>query len=491
MIVDTLLHSAERAGKDRTISDPLRDLSYPDLVRLANIMRRTVESATTCERVGILLPASVAFAGAHFGTLWAGRIAVPLNFLLQPAELALVVADAGIDTIFAIKHFSESLAGLPDGIKVIYMEDLPLKREFVMDRLRSKPPAPSVSPDQTAVILYTSGTSGAPKGVVLSYGNLRTNADDCIRMARLDRDHNFLGILPLFHSFGLTAMLHAPIAAAASVHYMPRFSPQGMIKDIRERRSSVLMAIASMYTALLRVKSATKEDFASLIYPISGGEALPEATYKAFVERFGVDILQGYGMTETSPVVSLNTPWDHRVGSVGRAIPNVTVRAFDDDNKPVADADTGELWVQGPCVMQGYYKKPDETAAVKTDDHWLKTGDMGRVDEDGYIWITGRKKELIIVGGENVYPREIESVLAEHPAVCEAAAIGQQDPTRGETVAAFVTLHEGKQTTETELRDFCRGKLANYKIPRRVIISADLPRGPTGKILKRKLSDLL
>ncbi|MEE8169487.1 MAG: AMP-binding protein, partial [Phycisphaerae bacterium] len=339
--------------------------------------------------------------------------------------------------------------------------------------------------------LYTSGTTGTPKGVCLSYGNLRSNALDCIKMARLTEEHRFLGVLPLFHSFGLTAMLHAPVAAGAGVHYLPRYSPIGMIQAIRDQRSSVLMAISSMYAALLRVKSACADDVKSLVYPMSGGEALPDQVFRAFKERFDIEILQGYGMTETSPVISLNTPWEHRAGSIGRPIPNVAVQVRDDDGAPAPTGGTGELWVRGPGVMQGYFNNPVETAAVKMPDGWLKTGDMGRVDDDGYVWITGRKKEMIIVGGENVYPREIENVLADHPAVAEAAAIGRQDATRGETVVAFVTCKQDASVSDVELREFCRGKLAGYKIPRRVIVRDDLPRGPTGKILKRKLNELL
>ncbi|RIK64170.1 MAG: long-chain-fatty-acid--CoA ligase [Planctomycetota bacterium] len=489
MLVDTLLASAERGAGRPAMADPFVSLDYGNLVRFADVMRRQVEKATSHPHVGILMPAGCAFAGTFYGALWAGRTAVPLNFLLQPAEVAAVVKDSGLDTVFTVKYFAEMAAALP--CKVVYMEDLPVKREMVMERLRRTPPAPSVGPDDTAVLLYTSGTSGVPKGVCQTYRNLRSDIDGAIRKAQLKTDHHFLGMLPLFHSFGLTAMLLVPVSLGSSVYYLPRFNPTQVIDTIREQQSSVTMMIASMYSALLRVKKGGAEDLKSIQYAISGGEGLPDSVHGAFRERFGVDVLQGYGMTEASPVVSLNVPWSNRVGTVGQAIPDVEVAAFDDQGRRLGADEIGELRVRGPIVMKGYYKKEEETRAAITPDGWYLTGDMGKVDAEGYISITGRKKEMIIVGGENVYPREIEAVLEQHAAVAEVAVVGQRDESRGEVVVAFVTLREGAAATEMELREFCRDKIAGYKVPRKVIISQDLPRGPTGKILKRKLAEFI
>ncbi len=489
MLVESLLAAADRAPKGAAIADPTRSMDYPSLMAFSDVMRRQIESTTTNPHVGIMLPSTVAFGATFFGALWAGRTVVPLNFLLQPSELAAVIADSGLDTIFTTKFFEAQVAALPG--KKVFLEDLPLKREMVMEKVRSTPPPPKVSPDDIAVLLYTSGTSGIPKGVCQTYRNLRHDIDASIEKARLQSHHRFLGVLPLFHSFGITAMLLVPVVLGASIYYVPRFHPAGIFDTIREQKSSVTMLIASMYSAMLRSKQATAADLASIEYAISGGEALPMAVHATFKERFAVDILQGYGMTEASPVVSLNMPWAHKLGSVGQPIPGVEARSFDDAGNPVATGHDGELWIRGPIVMQGYYKKDVETQAVLTSDGWYKTGDMASVDADGYITITGRKKEMIIVGGENVYPREVESVLDQHPAVAESAVVGQMDPSRGEVVAAFVTLHEGQTATDIELRDFCRDRLAGYKVPRRVIIAADLPRGPTGKILKRKLKELL
>jgi long-chain acyl-CoA synthetase len=495
LIVDTLLAAAERGGSRPAVADPFRSLDYGNLVRLAAVMRRQVSGATSRRHVGIMLPSSCAFAGTFYGTLWAGRVAVPLNFLLQPAELAAVVANAELDTVFTIKHFAELAASLP--VKVIYVEDLPLKREMVLQRLRRLPPVPTVGPEDLAVLLYTSGTSGAPKGVCQTFGNLRHDVEASIRKAELQPDHRFLGILPQFHSFGLTALLLVPVALGASLYCLPRFGPAVAIEAIRQRRISVTLMIASMYAAMLRAKKGTQDDLATIEYAVSGGEALSDAVFHQFEERFGVAIIQGYGMTEASPVVSLNVPWSNRVGTVGQALPGVEVRSFADPGETggiaemKAPGEVGELWIRGPIIMKGYYHNEGETREVITPDRWYKSGDMGTVGADGFISVTGRKREMIIVGGENVYPGDIEAVLDEHPAVAESAVIGQDDRSRGEVVVAFVTLREDRQVTDIALRDFCRERIAGYKVPRRIIISDDFPRGPTGKILKRKLRDLL
>jgi len=481
--------SAERGGDRPAVADPFTSLTYGNLVRFADVMRRQVEKTTQSPHVGILMPSSCAFAGTFYGVLWAERTVVPLNFLLQPPEIAAIVKDSGLDTIYTVKHFSELVGQLP--VKAVFIEDLPVKREMILERVHRKPPPPTVQPDDVAVLLYTSGTSGVPKGVCQTYRNLKSDMDAAIELAQLKKDHHFLGVLPLFHSFGITAMLLIPVALGSSTYYLPRFTPAGIIDAIREQKASVTMLIASMYAAMLRVKKAVPEDFATIEYAISGGEALPDAVHAAFKDRYGVDILQGYGMTEASPVVSLNVPWSNRVGTVGQAIPGVEVAAFDDEGRRVAAGVTGELRVRGPNIMKGYYRKEADTQAAITPDGWYCTGDMGTVDGDGYIRITGRKKEMIIVGGENVYPREIEAVLEDHPAVAEAAVVGQMDASRGEVVVAFVVPREGQATTEIALRDFCRDRVAGYKVPRRVIIAPDLPRGPTGKILKRKLKELL
>ena len=488
MLVDALLEAAARRGRSLAVADTTRRLNYGQLCALAAALRDTVSRQTDCPRVGIMLPASAGFAATLFGTLWAGRVAVPLNFLLSPDELAGVVADAGIDTVFAIHHFDKLLEQLP--VKHIALEDLPLKRRALWWMLRRKPPAPVVSPSDTAVLLYTSGTSSAPKGVELTGHNLRSNCDACIEAARIDFAHRLLNILPPFHVFGLTANVLVPVVLGASAYSIPRFQPAAAIRAIQQERISIVMAVPSMYAAMLRSKDAPNDALASIYMAISGGEPLPEAVAQGFADRFGVKLLQGYGLTETSPVLSLCTPHAWRDGSVGRPILGVECRIVDDQDRPVLADAAGEIQVRGHCVMKGYHGLPEETSAVMTADGWFRTGDIGHLDADGFLYITGRKKEMIIVGGENVVPREIEGVLLNHPAVTSAAVIGAPDVSRGEVPVAFVILTSPDAVTEQELRSFVRGRLAGHKVPRRVYIVDELPMGPTGKVLKRKLNEL-
>ena len=340
--------------------------------------------------------------------------------------------------------------------------------------------------------MYTSGTSGLPKGVMLTYGNLQSDVDAAIKHARLEHKHRFLGVIPLFHSFGMTAMMLAPIQLGATVTYMARFSAVAAIKAIREQKISLMFGVPSMYGAILRLKDAHPEDFAQMYATISGGEPLPEAVRVGFKQRFNVTLLEGYGLTETSPVVSLNIPQENRPGSVGKPVPGAQFKIVDDDGNPSPKTESGEVWVKGPMIMKGYHNLPAETAAALTPDGYFKTGDLGKFDDDGFLHITGRKKEMIIVAGEKASPREIEDILMRHPSVADAAVLGKKDPSRGEVVVAFVILKENQTVAEDALRDFCRSEnLAQWKIPREIFFVQDLPRSPTGKVLKRVLAEQL
>ncbi len=489
MILQRLCHFAETQPNAAAVSDAGRALNYGQLTTFARVMRALIVKESDCPRIGILLPGCAAFAGTLFGCLWAGRIAIPLNFLLQPAELRRVAANAGLDLVITVKHFAE-LAGTL-GLKTLYLEQAGLKRRFLLSKFQSVPPLPTAAEAQTAVILYTSGTAGEPKGVELTYGNLMSNCRDCIAFADIQQDHTVLSVLPPFHIFGLTGTTLLPIWQGMSVHYLPRFNPAAAVKAIADRRVSIFLAIPSMYAAMQRVKRAAAEHFASMYLAISGGEPLPAEVARAYREEFGVQLDEGYGLTETSPVVSLNLPWQCRPGTVGRTIPNCQVRIVNPAGQILDRDHDGEILVRGPGVMKGYFGRPQETAAVLDADGWFHTGDQGRLDADGFLSITGRLKEMMIIGGENVFPGEIEAVLTQHPAVQEGSVIGVPDAGRGEVAVAFVILKEGAAARETELRHFCREHLASMKVPRQVLICESLPRGPTGKILKRALPDLL
>jgi long-chain acyl-CoA synthetase len=494
MLIESLLNSVENYPDRLAVADLLgMEMTFSRLARQATVVRRIVEKESKSPNVGIFLPSSVGFAVAYYGILWAGRVAVPLNLLLHSNELARIVEDAGLDLVITVRfpddvaHFNSTVDGLPVA-KKIYLNEIQLSREVLASYLLRQSRPPRAEPHDVATILYTSGTSGDPKGVMLTHNNLIQNARACIEHLKVEPDHRFMGLLPLFHSFGLTTMMVLPVYLGATVFYMPRFLPAHIGRIVAQQRSTMMYAIASMFWAILHTKTARPEEFQTVKMAIAGGEALPQALYDAWLERFGFPILEGYGLTETSPVVSVNQPWSNRAGTAGKLLPGVEGRAIDDNDRPVAPGTVGELAFRGHCIMKGYYKKPRETAEVIDEDGWFKTGDMGWVDQEGYVAITGRKKEMIIVSGENIYASEIEGVLNKHPAVSESAVIAEKvGGSRGEAPVGFVLLKQGQTTNDADLREFCRQYLPQYKVPKVVWIADQLPRGPTGKVLKRAL----
>lgn len=489
MLTELLVDTYHRCPATLAVADTHQSLTYKQLTLLASVLRNLFLRETGCPRVGLMLPASSIFPAALFGALWSGKTAVPLNFLLHAEELARVVEDAGLDLVLTIHHFDELSAKLP--ARSVFLEDLPLRRRVALAMLRRLPPRPNVDPDATAVLLYTSGTTAGPKGVELTYNNLYTNCIDTIDSLKFEPGHRFLNILPPFHVFGLTANVLIPIVLGASVHAIPRFSPVAVLKTVAEQKISIMLAIPSMYAALLKTKSGTPDTFRSIYLAVSGGEPLPEGVHAGFEKRFGVVLRQGYGLTETSPVVAVCSADNYRKGTVGRPIRNVRLRIVDADGRDVAAGQGGEILIQGPGVMKGYFGKPDETEKVLSDDGWFSTGDVGRIDSDGYLAVTGRAKEMLIIGGENVFPREIEAVLETHEAVMQVAVIGVPDDLRGQAPIAFVIPHSGVEVSQQQLRSHARQALAGFKVPKQVIIRDDLPTGPTGKILKRRLPELL
>ncbi len=488
MLLDALLNAARSTPDKLAVSDPTRELSYKQLTTLSSVLASVVREHTDCPRVGLMLPSTAANMAAFCGTWWAGRTVVPLNFLSPVPELANVVEDADIDLLVTIEHFEKQAQELP--VDKVYLDRLGLKRKMLGAMLKRWPAPREWKADETAVILYTSGTIGRPKGVCLSTDNLRSNGDACIEHIGMTPEFEFLGVIPTFHVFGLTTTLICPIMCGATVHFLPRFQPLTVLQTIQDRKITTLLLIASMYRALNRTKG-TGDEMKTVTLAISGGEPLPPATREAFEQRFGVDLLEGYGLTETSPVVCVNQLHRKKHGTAGPLLPGVEARITDENDRVLPPGTEGEIQIRGRCVMQGYYKQPEETAKAINEEGWLHTGDAGTLDSEGFLAITGRIKEMIIVGGENVYPREVEDVLSQYKGVAEVAVVGMPDASRGEVVAAFVVPEEGRALEEIALREYCRKHVAGYKVPRVVRIETDLPRGGTGKILKRKLVELL
>lgn len=481
MLFEPLFEHARLRPDDIAIIDDRGQTTYSQLAAMAAGLGMYLSAQTRQPRVGLLLPASAGFVASFYGTLLAGKAAVPINFLLGDPQISHIIQDSGIDTVVTIPQLAGRLKDTP--LKVIDLTQLPQTPPAAL-----QPAFPDVSPHDLAVLLYTSGTTGQPKGVVLTYNNLQSDVDAAIQHAALKQQYVFLGVIPLFHAFGITAMMLAPIQLGAKVIYMARFSAVGALAAIREHGVGLMFGVPSMYGAMLRLKDAKPVDFQSIYAIISGAEPLPENIREGFYKRFGVPILEGYGLSETSPVVSLNVPHLSRVGSVGKMVPGAEVRIADDSGREVAAGQIGEVWLRGPMIMQGYHNRPQDTGDALTGDGYFKTGDLGKVDADGFLYITGRKKDMIIVAGEKAFPREIEDVLARHPAVAEAAVVGKKDASRGEVVVGFITPREGQSPRFEELRDFCKQQgLPQWKTPREIHVIKELPRSPTGKVLKKDL----
>jgi long-chain acyl-CoA synthetase len=466
------------------------ELSYGMLdagsARVAAILRD--KGFEVGDRVGIMLPNVPYFAPVYYGVLRAGGVVVPMNVLLKGREVKFYLEDPGAKIVFAWHDFAEAAetGAREAGAECILVK--PGEFEQLLGAV-SEPADEVVDRDgsDTAVILYTSGTTGTPKGAELTHDNLRKNAEVASSLFEYGAEDVIFGGLPLFHSFGQTCALNCGIRVGATITLLPRFEPAKALEIIQRDKVTVMLGVPTMYAAMLNESTADQYDTSTLKLCGSGGAAMPVEVMRAFEEKFSAKILEGYGLSETSPVASFNHPdKERKPGSIGTPIQGVEMKVVDEDGKEVAQGEVGEIVIKGHNVMKGYWNKPDATAeSIK--DGWFFSGDMAQVDEDGYFFIVDRKKDMIIRGGYNVYPREIEEVLYEHPAVREVAVLGVPDDALGEEVGAAIALKEGSSATEEELREHTKEQVANYKYPRKIWFVEELPKGPTGKILKREI----
>jgi long-chain acyl-CoA synthetase len=411
-----------------------------------------------------------------------------MNPLLKAREVAYYLGDSKAGLVFAWHTFADEARG---GAGQAGAELIVVDSGSFPDLLAAAAPEYGVAEaddEDTAVILYTSGTTGHPKGAELTHGNLTSNTEvSRADIVRAGPDDVIFGGLPLFHVFGQTVALNVAVAAGACLTLLPRFDAQHALRIIAGHRVTVFEGVPTMYVALLHAPDRADYDTSALRMCLSGGAALPVEVLRGFEEAFKVPVLEGYGLSETSPVASFNLPdREQKPGSIGTPIRDVQMRVVDEEDHEVPQGEVGEIIISGPNVMKGYWQRPEATAEAISDG-WFHTGDLARVDEDGYFFIVDRKKDLVIRGGYNVYPREIEEVLYEHPAVAEAAVIGLPHPSLGEEVGAAVALKPGAAVTPEELRDYVKGQVAAYKYPRHVWIVDALPKGPTGKIVKREI----
>jgi long-chain acyl-CoA synthetase len=442
----------------------------------------------TGDRVGIMMPNVAEVPVVYYGILRAGGVVVPMNPLLKGREVAYYLSDSGAGLIFAWHGFADP-AG--EGAEQAGADLIVVDGVGFPDLLASVTPDFAVADaddEDTAVILYTSGTTGHPKGAELTHANLISNTEvSRTDIVQAGPDDVIFGGLPLFHVFGQTVALNVAIAAGACLTLLPRFDAAHALRIIADHKVTVFEGVPTMYVALLHQPDRADYDTSALRMCISGGAALPVEVLRGVDEAFGVPVLEGYGLSETSPVASFNHPGRVRKpGSIGTPIRDVELRLVDEEGHEVPGGEVGEIVIRGPNVMKGYWQRPEATAEAIRDG-WFHTGDLAKVDEDGYYYIVDRKKDLIIRGGYNVYPREIEEVLYEHPAVAEAAVIGLPHSSLGEEVAAAVALKPGAAVTAEELRDYMKSQVAAYKYPRHVWLVDALPKGPTGKIQKRDI----
>jgi long-chain acyl-CoA synthetase len=466
-------------------------ISYADLdqasARVAGLLRS--RGITPGDRIGLMLPNVPEFAAVYYGVLRAGGVVVPMNPLLKAREIAYYLSDSGARSIFVWHEAaSEAVTGaerIDAAVEVVSIT--PGGLEAVLSGIAPSPQVAERTPQDTAVVLYTSGTTGQPKGAELTHANLTRNVEvSQADLLRLDATDVVFGGLPLFHSFGQTVTLNTAMAAGATLILLPRFDARAAVRLLAQHRATVFAGVPTMYAALLGLADAP--DLPDLRVCVSGGAALPVEVLHRFEDRFGAMVLEGYGLSETSPVASFNKPGQERKpGSIGTPVTGVEIRVVDAAGAEVSVGEVGEIAIRGHNVMKGYWHKPEATDEVLSPDGWFRTGDMGRMDGDGYFYVVDRKKDLVIRGGFNIYPRDIEEELYEHPDVAEVAVIGIPHPELGEEVGAAVALRPGATVTEIELRDFVKGQVAPYKYPRVVWFVDALPKGPTGKILKREI----
>jgi long-chain acyl-CoA synthetase len=440
------------------------------------------------DRVGIMIPNVPDFAVAFFGALRAGAIVVPMNVQLKSREVEFYLGDSGARLMFAWHEVGDAAL---EGARAAGAEVIPVGPDPLGRSLHDGTPQRDVAEradDDTAVIIYTSGTTGTPKGAELTHVGLLKNNEILARdQLQLTEDDVVLGALPLFHLFGLQASMNTSVRYGACLTLIPRFDPGEALKIIERDRVTVFQGVPTMYHALLNHPERERFDTSSLRLCQSGGASLPVEVLKGFEEAFQCVLIEGYGLSETSPSASCNRPdMERKAGSVGPAVEGCEIRIVDDDGNEVPQGEIGEIVIRGHNVMKGYWNRPDATAEVMRGG-WFHTGDIGRVDEDGYHYIVDRKKDLIIRGGYNVYPREIEEVLYEHPAVSEAAVVGVPDDRLGEEVGAAVALRPGQSVDAEDIKQFVRERVAAYKYPRRIWFVDALPKGATGKILKREI----
>ncbi|AVK95532.1 fatty acid--CoA ligase family protein [Lysinibacillus sphaericus] len=462
------------------------------------------------DHVAFLLGNTPHYLIALYATMRLGATAIPVNPIYTPDEISYILRNGDVKAVIALDALlplvEVGVQAFPEVVTFVVCEttaDVAEKIAALSEEAKAKTHLFShivasatgslepvdIAQDDTAIILYTSGTTGNPKGAMLTHGNVYSNARDVSTYLGYRANDRIIATLPVFHVFALTVVVNAPLISGATVLLTPRFSPSEIFTLAREQQATVFAGVPTMYNFLYLLPEGKPEDFSTIRLAISGGASLPVALLHNFEKKFNVRVSEGYGLSEASPVTCFN-PLDRerKAGSIGTSINNVENRVVDVNGIDVPVGEVGELVVRGPNVMKGYYKMPEETA-MAIRDGWLYTGDLAKVDDEGYFYIVDRKKDMIIVGGYNVYPREVEEVLFAHDNIVEAAVVGYPDPNFGEAVHAYIVLKEVAATTTDDILAYCAKHMVKYKVPKVVEILDELPKNTTGKILRRTLKE--
>ncbi|HOX27974.1 MAG TPA: long-chain fatty acid--CoA ligase [bacterium] len=470
--------------------------TYSEMDRFANRVANGLASlgAKKGDHVCLLLTNIPEFIYCMYGTTKSGMVFIPINPALQADEVLyilnnceakyLVVEGSHLELIRSIRDKCEYLKDVLVVGKEISKDELMFSE--MMSSTSDDPPSVKVVNDDVASIIYTSGTTGRPKGAMLTHGNYMFDASAIVKRAQMTENDRFMCILPLFHVNGQVATTLAPLYAGGSMVLVHRFSASTFFQTVDKFKPTAFSAVPTIYAMLLNTPGTEQYDLKSLRFCICGAAPMPVEVFKNFEKKFNASILEGYGLSEGTCASSVNPLEKKKIGSIGTPLEGQDMKIVDANEKELPPGETGEIVVKGPNVMVGYYKNPEATAATIVNE-WLHTGDLGHIDEDGFFYIVGRKKEMIIRGGENIYPKEIEEVLYQHADVVEAAVCGVPDKFYGEEVKAFIQLRPGSAKSEKDYLDYCFSKLARYKCPKSVAFVDEMPKTATGKIQKRKL----
>jgi len=472
-------------------------ITYKELDTKASQIAYALQKAGVAkgDRVAIHLPNCPEFIITYFGILKTGATVIPVNVMLKQQEIEYLLSDSGSKILFTLSEFlieaapaTKKIQGFKETIVVGHKggDGTPFETLFG----NSQPPLRAVDVDAAedlAVIFYTSGTTGRPKGAMLTHGNMVSNAFATAEMYKYCHEDTIISAMPMFHAAGQTNVMTAAFSQGAAVVLLPRFAPEKVFDALMAERATVFIGVPTMYFQILFHPQAERFAENNLRLCLVGAASMPEKVLNEFAEKFKVVISEGYGLSEAAPVVSHN-PIDgvKKALSIGVPIPGVEMKIFDDNDAELPLGQIGELVIRGPNVMKGYLNQPEATAEALRNG-WLHTGDMAYRDDDNYFFIVDRKKEMILTGGFNIYPREVEEVLFTHPKIGEAAVVGISDMEKGEKATAFVVLKDGQTATSEEILEFCRARMAAYKAPREVKFIDRLPRNAAGKVLKRVL----